>query len=68
MGRISRFGAKFIVVHQPHLRIWGEDISVISHLYPVVNIKSEFSIHAPFIFETRNYDVFKSILFDRNVI
>ena len=28
-GRITRFGAKFIVVHQPHLRICGEDILVI---------------------------------------
>ena len=25
LGRITRFGAKFIVVHEPHLRIWGED-------------------------------------------
>ena len=26
LGQITNFGAKFIVVHQPHLRIWGEDI------------------------------------------
>ena len=28
LGQITRFGAKFIVVHQLHLRIWGEDILV----------------------------------------
>ena len=28
LGRITRFGEKFIVVHQPHLKILGEDILV----------------------------------------
>ena len=42
LGRITRFGVKFIVVHQPHLRIWGEDILVTITLWLSLILNSPF--------------------------
>ena len=70
LGQVTSFGAKLIVVHQPHIRIRGEDILVTitctSIPLPVVIIKSEFSILRTT--KQYNYDILNIILFYRNVI